>query len=1237
MTLCALGSTNLVNAQDAADMPVVMTIRTNIYGYVGPDNYFTVYLGSTEKDCEFYVEGPKTQEYVYVNPYSVGTDSEGNKTAIATAIPLSVTENNNEVRIYGDASKLDYIDVHGCYLSSIELSEGLNHLSVLDVSYNELTEVDLSHLPSLESIDLLCNSFTDPAKMKIGTNHPNLVILSVGINDVIDEELDLKNFPQLQYFSARNNYGLTSIDPSGCPNLISLVLEVTNISTIDVSKNAILDVLNVSNTKITDIDLSHNTNLGEFYASHDGSFNNQYKIEHIDVSKNTRLQYLDLAGNRLTEIDLTHNPNLVLLYLQRNRLSEIDLSNNTKLSIVDLSNNLFTFATLPLPRPGWDYMYYRSPLDCYFKYKVDEPIDFSKEVIRAPYVDDNGNTITPTTYAMAFGAPRVDAEYALDESLYTYRDGIITFHEAIKDSVYVQFFCDAFPDWPLETAKFAVKTAEDYDAPTTVMSFTPDRTMAGKTVSLRLGATPVSGSLSYPADVYVTLPTGTVTLSGAITGAELPDEPNVTFTILSGLRPVTISLTDGFIATEMAIDGISMIDIDVTPTESFTDLSITNCNLTAIDLSFARDLRHLDLQGNILTSIDFAGARGDYEKYSLTDVNLSNNRLTSMTGVVYDIYKTLNLSNNAFSRFDFKYYTGLVNLDMSNNALEGTLDLTTTRTLKTLNLAGNRLTEVALADSLQLTDINVTNNNMSFATLPIISGDDVTYSYAPQLPYPILSAGSGVNLSSQYLDIDGGVTTFTWKYADTNQTVDNGLITNDKGKILFDATLTGRSLYCEMTNPAFPDFDAQPMTTTTITVREKPTNVVATFTTAQTGQAQIGFRFNKFGANAVYVDWAGDGSSLDEYLYDENNTAIYRACKTYADSKAIVYSYEDPSEVTMMFMMDIALKDLDATPMTKAEAFDIHNAGLTDGSIKLPASQALFELVLDGSNFETQSFPGYPALQTLTLSNNKYTRFDLSPYPNAMFVNISDNSIEEIVMGESSSLYQLDATNNRLTDIDLSGMTNLSELLLATNRLSYIDLSPVREKLRVLNVAGNNFTFATLPRPNEFNSNMYISFYYANQQPMTVSCVGGKVDLSAQADVNGIETEYRWFLGDKQSDVYYDAYYEMFVGEELEGPGVSSDPEYSVTNGVTTFHYPQNRRVICAMTNAEYPNLILYTTPTAVEVTGIEDVAQDGENQLVDVYNMRGICVRRQVKAKEATTGLTPGLYIVGTQKVLVR
>lgn len=1248
-------------AADAASMPVILTLKTNIYNYQGPNNNFTIYLGSLEKDTEFHVKTGKTDEYVWVDPWTLGTDGDGFNAAIATAVSLSVTETNNIVEIRGDASQLDYIDVHGCYLSDIEFNGNFENLIVFDGSHNELQAIDLSGIPSLQSIDIADNAIDRGANMKIGA-HPDLLILSIGINNACDPDLNLRNYPHLQYFSAYANTGLSQVDPTGCPDLVSLVLDVTNVSTVDVSRNAKLDVLNLSNTKVTNIDLSNNPVLGEFYASHEGTFNSGYKLTSIDVSKNPELQYLDLSGNRLTEIDLTKNTRLKLLYLQKNLLSEIDLSNCNNLASVNLSNNLFTFATLPLPQPGWDYYYYRSPLECYFKYKVDEPIDFSSSVIRAPYVDAQGNTITPQTDAVVLTAPRIGEPDVLDPNagIYTYADGVITFHQALSDSVYVKFTNSVFYDWDLDTQPFMVKTAEDYDNPSTAFSFKPYSSMNGKNVSFKMGLQPVASGVNYPAEVIVNVAGEDVATLG-VNSASLPEEDNIEFNMPAAGGEVIMYVTDGFGLSALSMDNIKMQAIDLSEAVDMHTLAVTNANLPSIDMAYNRALVNINLSGNLLTTVDFSPVRGDFEKWNLRNINLSNNNISSLHAQNSIQFTTLDISNNWFSDVNLKYYTGLINLNISGNRLSGTLDLSENTKLQNLDASGNQISSVVFGNS-YFESLNLADNNLSFSTLPLPM-NGVQYTYAPQKKMGIIAGGASINLSDQNIN---GATTFTWKYSDNNNNVEASLISLENGVTRFNESLVGKKVYCQMTNATFPDFATQPLTTTDFKVMDKPTNVVATLTPAESGTITIGFGFNNAGANAVYIDWNGDGSQYDEYIYDNLNTAIYRSGTAVAGKTAKIYTYGEPAEVSKLFINNpgsedqlgsrIKLKDIDLTPMANAEAVDIHNAGLTDGSIKLPASKRLTELVLDGNAFSSQVFKAVDGttlpITMLVLGNNKYTSFNIADYPSVAYLLIADNQIQSITMpANNSRLIQLNAQNNKLSSINLTGLNNLSELLLSGNNLSELDIKPVKNTLRALLIAGNRFTFATLPKLTEFNTAVFNKYDYFDQQPMTVECKDGIVDLSDQFNVETVyrtddgfdqtsyNTTYRWFLGNNNSDVYFDYYYEMFVGEELEGPEQNpADPEYSCYDGITKFFYTQKRRVICAMTNPGLSSLILYTEPVQIDkATGVEDVSVDSEDIPVDVFSLSGVCLRRNVLPANALEGLTPGVYIVGGQKVYVK
>lgn len=61
-----------------------------------------------------------------------------------------------------------------------------------------------------------------------------------------------------------------------------------------------------------------------------------------------------------------------------------------------------------------------------------------------------------------------------------------------------------------------------------------------------------------------------------------------------------------------------------------------------------------------------------------------------------------------------------------------------------------------------------------------------------------------------------------------------------------------------------------------------------------------------------------------------------------------------------------------------------------------------------------------------------------------------------------------------------------------------------------------------------------------------------------------------------------------------------------------------------------------YTDIREITSTGIEGI-NTTVNAMVNVYNMQGAMVRSAVEASSATQGLTQGLYIVGTKKVLVK
>ena len=98
------------------------------------------------------------------------------------------------------------------------------------------------------------------------------------------------------------------------------------LTTLDVSKNAVLTRLWVYDNQLTTLDVSKNTNLKILSAG-----SNQ--LTTLDVSKNAVLTELNVCNNRLTTLDVSNNTNLTKLDVGKNKLLTIYTKLNDTFSI----------------------------------------------------------------------------------------------------------------------------------------------------------------------------------------------------------------------------------------------------------------------------------------------------------------------------------------------------------------------------------------------------------------------------------------------------------------------------------------------------------------------------------------------------------------------------------------------------------------------------------------------------------------------------------------------------------------------------------------------------------------------------------------------------------------------------------------------------------------------------------------------------------------------------------------
>lgn len=151
----------------------------------------------------------------------------------------------------------------------------------------------LSHLPALEHFSST-QSLSGSGEWLSFEGNPLLrtVIVPAGF-----PSMDFTHNPLLQTLICGGTSG--PINLTACPLLQTLNVTDSRITTLDLSGNPSLTALNLtSNPQLTELDLSHQTQLSYFSIASTG-------ITTIDLSPCTQLNSVDISDTRIASIDLT--------------------------------------------------------------------------------------------------------------------------------------------------------------------------------------------------------------------------------------------------------------------------------------------------------------------------------------------------------------------------------------------------------------------------------------------------------------------------------------------------------------------------------------------------------------------------------------------------------------------------------------------------------------------------------------------------------------------------------------------------------------------------------------------------------------------------------------------------------------------------------------------------------------------------------------------------------------------
>lgn len=216
-------------------------------------------------------------------------------------------------------------------LDNYVLTENIKNLTFLDVSNKDISDLTgIEDFTSLITLSCHDNSLTS---LDV-TQNTLLTYLSFSFNQIATIDVS-KNVALEKLIGVHNQ--LTSLDVTKNINLQKIECWTNNIISVDLSQNKLLEELELNDNPLTSLDITNNVNLKEI--SFGGTSSRGNTISSIDVSKNTELTLLNFVYTRITDLDLSSHPNLKTLFVHHNQLTNIDVSQNSYLTDLVCYNN----------------------------------------------------------------------------------------------------------------------------------------------------------------------------------------------------------------------------------------------------------------------------------------------------------------------------------------------------------------------------------------------------------------------------------------------------------------------------------------------------------------------------------------------------------------------------------------------------------------------------------------------------------------------------------------------------------------------------------------------------------------------------------------------------------------------------------------------------------------------------------------------------------------------------------
>ncbi|WP_338841597.1 T9SS type A sorting domain-containing protein [Flavobacterium ginsenosidimutans] len=669
---------------------------------------------------------------------------------------LSIENNKLNTLDLSTNEKVYYLNAYGNYLTSLDLSKNLE-LSSISISQNQIRKLDFSKNTKLSFVYVGGNKLIS-LNLKNGAN----TLLKGSSANFLDNpdlaciQVDDVDYANTNWTERKDVTASFSVD--ACPVIVpyTLIPDVKfeeKLIALGIDKDGkngkvetlnIVDLnsLNISGSQITDL-----TGIQDFTSLKTLDCSNN-ALTTVDFSKNSLLENLNISKNQLTALDAAQAPSLTSLDCSNNAITKLTITkiyygNDTLLTNLNCSNNAITSLNL-------SNSIYLTHLDC--SHNELTVLDVSKSIAltnlstsfnKIKYFDVSKNTNLKEFDCASNNLYNLNVKNGNNANM----QNMIFGNFADNPNL----LCIQVDDVAFSTEKWIAKDATasySVDACAENLQYTliPDPNFEKVLISNGIDKDGENGkvltsSIENLTTLYALDLTNQITdltgiedfasleelycYHGALTKLDVSKNLKLRHLDMADNKVSTLDLSKNKALETLDCSSNSLTELNVSSNTLLKLLNANNNGLTSIDISKNTSLKTLGLYTNKLTEIDFS-ANKDLESISISSNQLSTIDISNNLSLY-----TISISNNAaIKSLDVSQHPNLLYLYAKNCQITA-IDVSKNPLLRYLEISGNKIQTIdvsknpaltnLLVDSNQLTSLDLRNGKNTLLSTPYLS------------------------------------------------------------------------------------------------------------------------------------------------------------------------------------------------------------------------------------------------------------------------------------------------------------------------------------------------------------------------------------------------------------------------------------------------------------------------------------------------------------------------------------